>query len=175
MVEMGAFRRDLYHRCNGQVVHLRPLRERAGEWPTILRRAVYDALMTAFGAEHEGEVTLTAGAVGLLRSRPLSGNFRELQRLLISAIVAAEDDGGPVRAEHVESAIKLRSPWDDAHGVAQAVGDPSRYVAPSNPAEEREAIVGALRRTGGVKARAAEELGMSRSTFYRKLARHRVT
>ena len=77
----------------------------------------------------------------LLRAHAWPGNVRELFAVVESAAIRA---GGPrIEAQHLPAAIR----------------DP----------DERSAIIAALRETGGSRSRAAELLGMSRTTLWRRM------
>jgi len=61
-----------------------------------------------------------------------------------------------------------RSPLTNG-SVAQSAAEPGADLKARRDAADRDAIAQALRDTGGDKARAAQQLGMARSTFYRRL------
>ncbi len=102
---------------------------------------------------------LTRGALGALCCYAWPGNVRELS-LEIAQAVLLLDPGEPLGIEHlserVRSALDLAAPPPltlDAH-LRRA---------------ERQAFAAALVTAGGDAARAIDQLGVSRATFYRKL------
>ena len=99
-------------------------------------------------------------AMRLLRAHAWPGNVRELFSVVESAAIRS---GGPrIEAQHLPAAI--RDPDGDADG-AQREG---RYQATSED-DERAAIVAALDEAAGSRSRAAELLGMSRTTLWRRM------
>ncbi|HZF68433.1 MAG TPA: sigma-54 dependent transcriptional regulator [Gemmatirosa sp.] len=147
-VAQGRFRADLYYRLQVLTITLPPLRARRDEIPVLAH-----ALLPR-GAR------LADRAVAALVGYAWPGNIRELKNALWRASILAE--GGPIGPEHL------------GLGDAPAVGaaDTSTPGSPVTLAEaERRAIGAALGATGGNKARAAELLGIARSTLNEKLRR----
>jgi DNA-binding NtrC family response regulator len=86
-VETGAFRADLFHRLNGVIVDLPPLREREDDIEILARHFV-----AAFGARlGKPDLDVAADALDALRGYPWPGNVRELQRVLSAAVVLSSD------------------------------------------------------------------------------------
>jgi DNA-binding NtrC family response regulator len=141
------FRADLLYRLQVLTIELPPLRARRGE---IRELAV---------ALAPRGVRLSDAALGALTRYDWPGNVRELKNTLWRASILAE--GAPIGPEH------LGLPGDAAARPAPAGGDEVVTLADA----ERRAITAALARTGGNKARAAELLGIARSTLNEKLRR----
>jgi DNA-binding NtrC family response regulator len=161
-VEAGRFREDLYYRLKVFHIELPPLRERPGDIPLLIE----SALERVQGRLAEGtRPTCSPFAVRLLRSYDWPGNVRELMGVIESAVIRAE--GGRVEAQHLPAEIR------QASGVQAGLGadddDLSRYSAVMDPAEEEAAIRAALEHTDGARAQAADLLGMSRTTLWRKM------
>jgi len=147
-VRDGLFREDLYYRLQVFPVNLPPLRER--------QDAI--AALTEHFVRHFGRLTgkrrpaVTPEAMAALQSYQWPGNVRELQNALERAVILARSD--------------------------IAVADlPATLIAPCVAGKEqgglkvleREAILATLKRTGGNRRRAAEELGLSRRTLQYRL------
>ena len=147
LVQERRFRADLYYRLQVLTITLPPLRERAAELPALAERFL------PRGA------TLTAAARAALAEYPWPGNIRELKNALWRAAILA--DGAPIAPEHLGLG-SLGTP----EPVAGAAG------ALTLEASEREAIERALAATGGNKVRAAQRLGIARSTLNEKLKRY---
>jgi DNA-binding NtrC family response regulator len=108
----GTFRADLFHRLNGVVIELPPLREREGDVEHLARH-----FAAHFGKSHgKADIDIDAEALDLLRRYPWPGNVRELQRVLSVAVVMANDritaDDLPdrIRAPRVNSASPAPQP-----------------------------------------------------------------
>jgi len=86
-VETGAFRADLFHRLNGVIVDLPPLREREDDIEILARHFV-----AAFGARlGKPDLDVAADALDAMQRYPWPGNVRELQRVLSAAVVLSND------------------------------------------------------------------------------------
>ena len=148
-VESGEFRADLFYRIRVGRVQIPPLRQRREDIPLMVR---------AFLAEHaaaSGKLIegLSPAAITLLLEHDWPGNVRELRNTLEYAVLRCT---GTIIGAH-ELPPELLS---DSAGI---VGHPYEE-------DERERIVTAIERSGGNRTRAAQRLGMSRATFYRRLA-----
>jgi DNA-binding NtrC family response regulator len=101
---------------------------------------------------------VTRPAIDAILSYPWPGNVRELHSAVECAFVVGE---GPL-LDIADLAPDLRS--------ERPPGTPTETLADA----ERERILAALARHKGRKAAAADELGISRSTLWRKLYAHRL-
>jgi transcriptional regulator of acetoin/glycerol metabolism len=96
----------------------------------------------------------------LMRSHTWPGNVRELFSVVESAAIRAS--GPRIEAQHLPAPIR------DPEGRGAAPGMEERYRA-GDPESEREAIVVALTEANGSRSRAADLLGMSRTTLWRRM------
>jgi transcriptional regulator with GAF, ATPase, and Fis domain len=164
-VEMaaGRFRSDLFYRLGVFDVHLPPLRER-GDDVLLLADAFIRSLAAKMG---KGDVTLSRDAREVLRRHAWPGNVRELQNAVERALIICE--GTLVTAAHL--AISLPSEPTRPPGSPEPVR-PAASMALDEL--ERKAIIDALQRTHGHKARAAELLGLTRFQLYSRLKRYDI-
>jgi DNA-binding NtrC family response regulator len=147
-VTRGRFRADLYYRLQVLTIALPPLRERRDEIP-----ALAESLLPR-GAR------LSASARAALVTYDWPGNIRELKNALWRASILA--DGSSIEPTH----LGLAQPGS---GAAPAPAGAREVVTLAEA--ERRAVLAALAATGGNKARAAERLGIARSTLLEKLRR----
>jgi transcriptional regulator with PAS, ATPase and Fis domain len=152
-VAAGRFREDLSYRVRVVPLLLPPLRKRSGDIDALLWHFVEE--MNGLGLRRIEAVT--APAMQAMRSYAWPGNVRELQSAVEYAFVLGD---GPV--------LEMADLTPEVRG--EGAGDP---VATLHDLE-RVRILAALARHGGRMAAAAAELGMSRSTLWRKLALHRL-
>jgi DNA-binding NtrC family response regulator len=152
----GRFREDLYYRLNVFRIHLPPLRERREDVPMLVQVALHRLEERSPGRVPEGCSPL---AMRLLRAYDWPGNVRQLFAVVEAAVIRS--DGERVEAHHLPPEVRR------AAGVGHTDGE--RYHAPVEEADERRAILAALEETGGVRSRAAELLGMSRTTLWRRM------
>jgi len=148
------FRADLYYRLQVFTVALTPLRDRPGELAglalTLLPR----------GASIGPDAMRALGAYGW------PGNIRELKNALWRAAILA--DGRPIEPEHL--ALPQSVP-DGGTGHAFAPAQAGGALA-TLAATERLSIAAALRASAGNRTRAAQALGIARSTLLEKLKRY---
>lgn len=145
-----SLRGDLYYRLNTMTIELPPLRDRASDIP-LLARHFLDA------ARGITAPRLSDEAVDALQRHPWPGNVRELQQVIHHVLATARD--GVVRARDLALFRPLR---DDA---------PATHTDPLLPLHtvERMQIERVLRHVGWHQGRAAELLGISPKTLYRKI------
>lgn len=136
--------------CTDQVV-LAPLHSRRGEIPglvtTMLREAGIDK-----------SLHFTPGALSALSAHNWPGNLREL-RAVITEVIRHRRTGAVVLTDLPET---------------YRTQQPTRKLAPIDRAE-RDVIIEALRKCDGNKVKAAQTLGISRTTLYAKMRALRIT
>ncbi len=151
----GSFRADLYYRLNVFTLRLPPLRERRDDIPLFCHY-----FLEKYASQFHKKVTgLSDGVMKRFMTYSFPGNVRELENIIERAVVLA--DGQVVRPEHLPQRLQARSSRHDSARKASR---------PLSLAElEKEHIRHVLGRTGGNKSRAAEMLGISRVSLWRKI------
>jgi two-component system response regulator HydG len=154
MVAEGRFRTDLFYRLNVVRIEIPPLRERREDIPLLVHH---------FLRKHADRASRIEGieddALEQLVRADWPGNVRELENVIESAIALAP--GPRLRASDLPR----------VRGSVAAAAIPAD-IPLALAAYERCALERALRESGGDANRAARMLGLGRSTFYRKLAKH---
>ncbi len=158
-VEAGRFREDLYYRLNVIELHIPPLRERREDIPLLveylIQRHNREMKKTYKGAEN--------ATMKLLMSLPWKGNVRELDNVLERAMILGN-------GEWITPADLPR--WEAAQdALPLATSDNLKEAV---QAYERSHIETVLKKTNGDKKRAAEFLGLSLSSLYRKMDELRI-
>jgi DNA-binding NtrC family response regulator len=151
------FREDLFYRLNVFSIPLPPLRERPGDIPLLVEAA----LRRLRERLPDGPRGCSPYAVRLLRAYRCPGNVRELFAVVESAAIRA--GGGRIEGHHLPREVREQS------GSAPESMEEERYRAQVGGAEERRMVQAALEEADGVRTRAAEILGMSRTTLWRKM------
>jgi DNA-binding NtrC family response regulator len=154
LVESARFRPDLYYRLAVFPVVVPPLRERRADVPLLIAHAIEQLRERVPAAT---ELACSGFAIRLMRNYDWPGNVRELMSVVERAAVDA--GFGRIEAQHLPAELRAG---------AESGAEP-RYRATRSADDERDAIVAALERTDGAIARAAELLGMGRTTLWRKL------
>jgi transcriptional regulator of acetoin/glycerol metabolism len=152
-VAAQTFRPDLYYRIAQATVRLRALREREDRSELIVR------LWASLGAA-AANVRLDEAALATLAAQAWPGNFRQLVGTLRSLLALAEP-GGVVEVAQLPPNLR----------GAPASGPVARSLAGAASMDElqRLAMQEALAACNGNTSAAARRLGISRSTFYRRL------
>ena len=154
MVDAGKFREDLYYRLNVVNVQLPPLRDRREDIPSLV-----EYLVRRHNREMKrGYRGVDNATLKLLMSQPWKGNVRELDNVIEHAMILGNGEWITL--------TDLPRPLRDSDEPLPAVGDELREALRSY---ERIHIESVLRRTGHDKRKAADLLGLSLSSLYRKL------
>jgi PAS domain S-box-containing protein len=154
-VKEGRFRKDLYHRLSQFQLRVPPLRERPED---------IDALAQHFLSLKSPSKTFTADALSALQSNDWPGNIRELRNLI--AQLAMAGSGVQITAAEVHAELSGERPPSSHGSGAMPLGNLENM--------EEQMIINALERTGGHRAHAAEQLGISRRTLSRKLREYGI-
>lgn len=156
LVEQGAFRRDLYYRLNVLRIKVPPLRERPEDVPLLLEHFLR---RKAEGAGQRPK-RLSPEVVPLLMAYHWPGNIRQLENLAERLLLLVEGDvvtrEDLVRAAEDEIGFGSGQTTDERGLLAQT---------------EEATILQVLREVGGNRAKAAERLGISTTTLWRRLKR----
>jgi len=163
LVRQGAFREDLYYRVNVVRVELPPLRRRKEDIPLIVEQFV-----TRFNRVHGKSITgVGVEALSLLMAYDWPGNVRELENVIERAFVLCSS--GQIGIEHLPA--ELTRPGGDTTempGISDHV--PSRPdMRRARNLIEAQTILKALEHTGGNRLAAARELGIHKTTLFRKM------
>jgi len=153
----GAMRQDLFFRLSVLVIELPPLRERLDDLPLLvshfLARIRERGVACVEGVDN--------GALELMQGYSFPGNVRELENMLEAMSLTLAPGRSAIRAEDVRSWLRQRhrkAAVPTGHGPTLRLHDLELW-----------AITEAMRQTQGNKRQAAQLLGISRDTLYRKL------
>jgi two-component system, NtrC family, response regulator HydG len=157
MITGGAFREDLYYRINVFPIVLPALRERLDDLPYLIDELV------ARNAAKVGRVpaapVVSQAALERMRRYPWPGNIRELENVVVRALIAA--GGEPIDVRHLPP--------------LEASADARPKAALRTMGEvERDHLAHVLAAVDGNISAAAQTLGMARATVYRKLREHGI-
>jgi DNA-binding NtrC family response regulator len=159
-VERGSFRRDLYYRLHVITFHLPPLRARPQDIGPLVRGMVA-RYATRFGKKI---AALQPDTLRALEQFPWPGNIRQLENVIQQAVLTCTGDA--LTAAHLPPTIQAR-----VDGRAADAGYPSS-LAQNRETTERAVIVRALEKVGHSRTRAAQMLGVSRVTLYKKMKKY---
>ncbi len=166
-IDKGEFREDFYYRLKVFSLDVLPLAERRDDIPGLL-----DHFLRKFSLEVGKEVIeFDDDVVEVFLHYPWPGNVRELENVIERAVVLTEGDR-ITRDELPPELFESRVP---ATGIAspplQLQGDPGSLIERTDQLE-RDLIEGALERFRWNKTKAAEHLGLKRTTLQYKIKKY---
>lgn len=160
MVETGQFRRDLFYRINIIRFHLPSLRERKEDIPLLVERFIKK--MNDIKGRYVSNVSKEAMALLLAHDYP--GNIRELENIIEHGFVLCGE--GEIGVAHLPGYLAQAGNSRPAHQLSmeESVG-----------LSEKENILKALKNNNYNRLAAAKELGVHKSTLFRKLSKYQIT
>jgi transcriptional regulator with PAS, ATPase and Fis domain len=170
-VEKGNFRQDLYYRLNVISLKIPPLRERRDDIPLI-----FTYMLNTMGLEWRKPVhTVDPAVITLLQQYHWPGNVRELQNIVERVISLADKDiilpehlPDYIINNHASSFTRLASP------ASTSLYERDKIKQSFNE-RERQQILDYLLQASGNISLAAKQMGMARSTMYRKMRQYNIS
>ena len=153
LVEQGRFRDDLYYRINVMKLDLPPLRDRKDDIPLLVNHFI--SRFNRLRGKHISCVTDEVLAILLIYDYP--GNVRELENIIEHCFVLCH--GEIIEKKHLPSSVCPSS------GVEKVKTGEIKTLKQM----EILLIIEALRRNKGNQTTTAKELGINKSTLFRKL------
>ena len=159
-VRTGEFRQDLYYRIHVIRLDVPPLRRRKEDIPLLAEHFIarYNRLQSKSVTDLRSEV------LGLLMAHDWPGNVRELENVIERAFVLCER--GPIGTAHLPEELKPRRTPSADSGVD---------MAEARKLVEAQLIREALERNRFNRLAAARELGIHKSTLFRKIKALEIT
>jgi len=155
LIKVDRFREDLFFRINVVEIEIPPLEER----PEDILPLVEHFIRKIRRKNHKPIKGVSPEAYGVLRRYPFPGNVRELENALEHAFVMCHEEF--IQVEHLPHHILEYRGGDNAGGR-----EPAR--------SEKEMIREALQRYHGNRKLTAMDLGMHRSTLWRKIKMYQL-
>lgn len=153
LVKEGKFREDLYYRINVMKLELPPLRNRKEDIPLLV-----DHFISRFNRLHNKNICcVTNDVTATLLAYDYPGNVRELENIIEHCFVLCE--GEIIEAKHLPASVRPALKADKLEDSEPATIKQMEIIL----------ITQALRRNNGNKTAAAKELGINKSTLFRKM------
>jgi len=152
MVKEGKFRQDLLYRINTVEITIPPLCERIDDIPAL---AIH--FLSYYSKRYHKEVlTISPEALNKLKKYPWPGNVRELQHSIERAVIMADSNQ-----------------LQESDFLFNRKGNESASLDTLNLDEvEKSAVVKAIQLHGGNISKAADELGLTRASLYRRMEKY---
>jgi transcriptional regulator with PAS, ATPase and Fis domain len=151
MIKNGTFREDLYFRLNVFSINIPPLRERKED---IMLLANY------FMKTLPCKLRLSNSALQKIIDYSWPGNIRELKNVLEQASILNED--GIIKPHHLPAIIWQNAPDISNPDDRMPINDKLNLI-------EKEIIIEALRKTGGIQVKAANILGINQRSLWHRI------
>ena len=165
-VERGTFRRDLYYRLHVISFQLPALRHRPEDIGPLVRGMVA-RYGTKYGKRLFGVCPET---LRVLEAFPWPGNIRQLENVVQQAVLTST--GNELKLHHLAPQVLART-----EAPAHALPMPGGFdgtLKQTREATERANILRALEKAGQSRTRAAQMLGVSRVTLYKKMKAYKL-
>jgi two-component system, NtrC family, response regulator AtoC len=164
-VKEGRFRKDLFHRLSQFQLRVPPLRERPEDIAALARH---------FLSLKAADKVFTGDALVALQAHPWPGNIRELRNLVAKLAMATEDP--QITGAEVLAGLRGETMCGETTSGEPTAATHASGAVPLGNLEnmEEQMIIRALEQTGGHRAQAAEQLGISRRTLSRKLREYEI-
>lgn len=160
LVDDGTFREDLFYRVAVIPIRVPPLRERREDIPLLVETFVL-RIAKKTGKAIAG---LSRAAMDIMLAYHWPGNVRELINVIEYAFVLCP--GGAIQPEHLPESLGSAPVGTCSVPVSQA--------GSAKAVDERSRTIEALRATGGKKQAAADMLGISRVTLWKRIKKHGI-
>lgn len=160
MVQNGEFRQDLFYRINVVRLHLPPLKERKEDIPLLVEHFIQKQ-----NKINSGNIQgISQNALALLMTYDYPGNIRELENIVEYAFVLCSQDY-----------IQEKDLPDYLQGLSSRSRDFGNEGLESSVRElEAKNILDTLEKNDYNRTLAAEELGIHKSTLYRKIKKYGI-
>jgi PAS domain S-box-containing protein len=163
MMHRREFREDLFFRLNVIRLIIPPLRERREDIPLLL-----DHFIERINLKQSKQIKkVSSSALKTLFDYDFPGNVRELENIVEHATILTK--GIEIQSRHLPSYLARKH---EPSPAAASIPEGEDMSVLENV--ERDLIVRALDRHGGRTADAAKELGVHRSTLWRKIKRYGI-
>lgn len=157
-IKRKEFREDLFYRLNVISIHLPPLRARRGDIPLLANH-----FLRVYSERERKPLTgFTEQAMSLLINYDFPGNVRELENIVEQAVAMAS--GEWITPAELPPSVREHS-----------YNPPKKEIERALNEVERDLIVEAIERNHWNLEKAAKDLGMSRTTLWRKMKKYDVT
>ncbi len=152
MVSEGKFRQDLLYRINTVEITIPPLSDRIDDIPMLANH-----FLNFYGKKYRKEIlSISPEAMNKLKKYPWPGNVRELQHAIERAVIMAD------------SATLQESDFLFSRKGTDAIASDTLNL----DEVEKSAVVKAIQLHNGNISKAAEELGLTRASLYRRMEKY---
>ena len=164
LIELGAFRDDLFYRLNVMTINIPPLRERSEDIKLLTKHFLKE--------DKKNKIEFNESEYKILESHHWQGNVRELKNFVEKISILKENDIH-VADYFEELATDMKKERKDSKCLNCSILN-NRTLPEAITIIETKFIEKALMRTGGNISKSAEILGLKRTTLIDKMAKHKI-
>ena len=161
----GSFREDLYYRLNVVPIFLPSLRERKEDIPLLI-----EYFLSRCNKEHHKQVRIAPDVLNVMARYHWPGNVRELENCIERMVVMAETS--PMTFQTMPSSIATY--FRDVRDVTRPAPAEKPTLRTTVEQLEREQMIEALKKCGGVQSRAAKMLGITPRQVGYKMKKYKI-
>ncbi|MCK5011746.1 MAG: sigma 54-interacting transcriptional regulator, partial [Deltaproteobacteria bacterium] len=159
LLARGTFREDLYYRLNVVKIELPPLSERREDIPLLV-----DHFINQFNLKKGKKIIgMPHHVLNVLMKYEFPGNVRELENIIEHAFVLCHSS--QIEIEHLPKEF-IEKFAEDKTSKKKSAGRIKEA--------ENNLIIDALKKHAGNRSKAAEELGIDKSTLWRKIKKYNI-
>lgn len=159
LVKEGEFRDDLYYRLNIIKLELPPLKDRKEDIPLLVSHFI-----RIFNLKKDKNIkSVSPDVLEILMKYDYPGNIRELENIIEYAFVMCH--GQEIEVTHLpDELVRAQKIWVKRKGGTRQLREAEAVI-----------ITQTLEKHGGSRARTAAELGIDKSTLWRKMKKYGIT
>ena len=165
-IASSKFREDLFYRLNVIPIYVPPLRERSSDIPLL----VHHFLQEHCQKKELPQKTIASATLDVLMHYDWPGNVRELENMIERLVILVEND--EIQVDDLPARMRSREP-NDLRPLME-IGDEGIDLKKILDELEDCLILEALKKSGGVKNKAAGLLGLNRTTLIEKLKKKKI-
>ena len=166
-IKNRVFREDLYYRLNVVPIFMPALRERKEDIPLLVEH-----FLTRFNKEHGKSLKLSGQAMEFMINYNWPGNVRELENMIERTVIMTK--GSVINVTDIPLPVVSSETEKTSTAHAQRT-IPEHYKLDSMVEDmEKSRIIDALKKTGGVKAKAARLLGITQRQLGYKIQKYNI-
>lgn len=168
-VEEKKFREDLYYRINVISINIPPLRERKEDLPLLAEHFI-----NIYSKENHKKINgFSDDVLPMLMAHTWPGNIRELENIIERAVIL--DTDGVLAKDDLPEIIAGAGTFITSAGLGEKVIGVFSSLKSALQEPEKVHILSVLREVGWNKKKAADKLGVNRTTLYNKLRKYNIT
>lgn len=175
LVEVGKFREDLYYRLNVLMLKIPPLRERKQDIVLLTEEFLHH-----FGEINKKQIELTEEAMKRIEQYKWKGNVRQLRNFCERLVIIANKRVVGERFVIIQlndSFFEFLPETNEINSEENQNSDSEEktfHIGNLENEREKEAVLKALNAAQGKREKAAELLGISKTSLWRKMKKHQI-